>query len=305
MSANRLTRSCWDLNNDWSSRVQYGATGKTEKHFMKSLGVTECRTHQHPFSSIKMNSWIPDATSSRSGRLYKCLDENAAADDVRECAPADCKVTGAKETKLSVVTPEKLARRPNDCVLSDEENAFPFDYSVEQELVAAEPNIFSEDDNVFRYSLSDGSSPDDENVSMLASCNSRQEFNCQDTTDTSVPASKDTLFLPATTYNKVPLLTVPIHPHVPRNHYGGIRDCLPPVQLTRMQAVQPYARSEGMLGQSSCTRTQEETIMRHRAAASVDHCQACGPALSEEQMQKIENNRQAALVKLKARKPDV
>lgn len=242
---------------------------------------------------------------TRSGRLYKNLNKDNEAEKRSSALKYANKNAIVTPVKVTNQQQEQLIQNQNEPQAATDEpfSTIAFDYCVEQELNGSEQDckLFNADDSAFKYSISNASD---------------NESNTGETEGTQVPMTgppnytqhpvtpvrlgrkcmeqeRNTAMVdqclelecaligyaaPVIKSNTYSLLTVPIRPFVPRNQYGGIRDCLPPIQLTRMQPAVPQV-----------------------PASSIDADATSRRVLTAEQLLRIENNRLAALAKLRAK----
>ena len=171
---------------------------------------------------------------TRSGRLYAPPEPFSEASMGPILSPKKRKrknvVTPDKtECPLEKETPveKKVESHPNNNNEYESITVELFDYCTFYEETCLPSNLMSPD-STFKYS-----SPSESESEISAGFGGWQISQQKDVhvDNKKSPAS------PANCVPSPPLLTVPRYPPIPRNSYGGIRDCLPPEQLANWMKV--------------------------------------------------------------------
>eukprot|EP01032_Pedospumella_encystans_P024568 gene24568-27785_t len=218
---------------------------------------------------------------TRSGRLY------APPEPFSE-TPMGLILSPKKRKRKNVVTPEKTECPPEKetPVENKDESTLInngyesitvdlFDYCTSYEETCLPSNLMSPD-SAFKYS-----SPSESESEISAGFGGWQTSQQKDVhvDDSKLLASQPNSVL------SPPLRTVPRYPLIPRNSYGGIRDCLPPEQLANWMKV-----------------TSKPTVVTETLELSVNDLQ-CAPSprtFTAEQMLRMEQNKVKALERLRA-----
>ena len=212
---------------------------------------------------------IKMASLTRSGRLY---------------APPEAFPEASVEPMLSPKTecPPEIETPVEDKDVSTKNNneyesitVELFDYCTSYEETCLPSNLMSPD-STFKYS-----SPSESESEISAGFGGWQISQQKDVhvDNKKSPAS------PANCVPSPPLLTVPRYPPIPRNSYGGIRDCLPPEQLANWMKV----------------TSKPKVVPETPELSAIDLQGAPSPrTFTAEQMLHMEQNKVKALERLRA-----
>lgn len=225
-------------------------------------------------------------SSTRSGRLYKIIDE---ANERGGQHPAKV---------VNVVTPQKNTTQFQKSDLTEiTDKRFEDVVELEPNTAGSSAQFFSVDQQLFKYSVSDGSDSEDDMEEKPILSRSKITFSETEMPITQIRQNLECTSTNAPSYDQKlsQRATVPIHPLVPRNHYGGVRDCLPPIQLTRVLTAQPSPAEDSFsverFEQGKYCAEPVRTDFRPATGGEQAH------VLTAAQLLRAESNKQAAIAK--------